>query len=350
MSSSKPNKKTKGQFYTTKSDYILEGIDIPEYVNKIIEPFAGKGDLLTWLDKKSFKKEMECYDIEPKREDIIQRDTLLNPPNYKDCWILTNPPYLARNKCDNKEVFDLYDTNDLYKCFIKTIITNECQGGIMIIPAGFFFSSRTLDNNCRSEFMSKYKIIKIKYFEETVFEDTTTTVVVVVFELSKEVLSEQKVKWILMPTREEKIFNMSATNEWIIGGEIYNLPTSKTIKITRHVEGNNLKNGEQQTFITLNALDSGKMDGRIKIEYKKDYVYPAKDCSRTYATIRVAGVELSEEQQKNICIIFNELLEKKRYEYWSLFLPQFRESKEYARKRIPFDLAYKIIGNIIMNL
>ena len=352
--STKTTKKNKGQFYTTNSDYILEGIDIPDNVNKIVEPFAGKGDLLDWLNKKSSdimqQHQILAYDIEPKRADIIKRDTLLEPPDYNDSWVITNPPYLARNKCNNKEIFDLYETNDLYKCFLKTIVDGKCQGGIIIIPAGFFFSPRTIDSICRNEFMSKYKINKIKYFEETVFEDTSTTVVVILFESSKDILTEQNVKWVMLPSGKEKIFNMSATNDWIIGGEIYNLETSKLIKITRHVEGVALKNGEHQTFITLNALDSGKMEGRIKLEYKKDYIYPAKDCSRTYATIRVSGFELSEDQQKLICSRFNELLEKKRDEYWSLFLPQYRESKEYARKRIPFELAYKIIGNIIGNL
>jgi hypothetical protein len=43
-------------------------------------------------------------------------------------------------------------------------------------------------------------------------------------------------------------------------------------------------------------------------------------------------------------------IEKKREETCSLFLPQFRESKEYARKRIPFELAYGIIRHIIAEM
>ena len=62
------------------------------------------------------------------------------------------------------------------------------------------------------------------------------------------------------------------------------------------------------------------------------------------------GTVLSEEEQILICNKFNEMVEKKRQEYWSLFLPQYRESKEYARKRMPFELAYKIIRHIILNL
>ena len=61
------------------------------------------------------------YDIEPKKDGIVKKDTLLNPPDYQGKFVITNPPYLARNKCADKTLFDKYQTNDLYKCFIKVI-------------------------------------------------------------------------------------------------------------------------------------------------------------------------------------------------------------------------------------
>jgi methylase of polypeptide subunit release factors len=48
---------------------------------------------------------MEIYDIEPKQSYIIQRDTLKNPPNYDGKFILTNPPYIARNKNEDNMIF-----------------------------------------------------------------------------------------------------------------------------------------------------------------------------------------------------------------------------------------------------
>lgn len=344
----KSSKKNKGQFYTTNNDYILDGFYIPNDIDVIIEPFAGKGDLIDWANSNINNKQIIAFDIEPKRDDIVQRDTLLNPPNYNNSWVITNPPYLARNKCENKEIFDLYNSNDLYKCFIKTLVISKCLGGIIIIPAGFFFSPRELDRDCRNEFMSTYKIIEIKYFEETVFDDTTTTVVAILFKLSEELLTNQNVKWTIMPYNEHKIFNMSINNGWIIGGEIYNLPSSNSIKVSRYVQGKKLK-GYNQTYMTLNALDNGKKNGRISLTYKQNYIYEAKDSSRTYATIIIQGIELNEQQQINICERFNLYLESKREEYWSMFLPQYRESKEYARKRIPFELSYQIIVNLILN-
>jgi hypothetical protein len=61
------NKKNRGKFYTTNSSYILEGLFIPENTKKIIEPFAGKGDLLEWIRTQGFKGQVQSYDIEPKQ-------------------------------------------------------------------------------------------------------------------------------------------------------------------------------------------------------------------------------------------------------------------------------------------
>ena len=342
-------KKLKGQFYTVNSSYILDDLPlVPPTATRVIEPFAGKGDLLDWLAKKGNTLPVEAYDIDPKKEGVIKRDTLTDPPTYKDSWILTNPPYLARNKCAEKTLFDKYDTNDLYKCFITSLTRQDaCAGGIFIIPAGFFLSPRDLDVRCRNDFLSAYRLLKVKYFEETVFPDTTTTVVAFAFEKSLVPLKEQTVEWISMPSRERRMFTMSRENDWIIGGDIYKLPVPTGIKIRRHVEGQKLKDGEQLTSITLNALDTGTQGGRICLEYKEGYVYPAKECSRAYATLCIQGKVLSADAQKKICADFNALIEKKRSETWSLFLPQFRESKEYARKRIPFELAYALVLYLI---
>ena len=400
-STTNANKKNRGQFYTTNSAYILDGFPAPPSdVARIVEPFAGKGDLIDWINNnrasadnppnndgsskgskskgsksagsmiKKTEIEIEAYDIEPKRDGIQKRDTLANPPDYSDAWVITNPPYLARNKSakDKKSVYELYGMNDLYKCFIMSVVNPPqpqqapCRGGIFIVPAGFFFSPRTMDARCRGEFMRKYRITKVRYFEEAVFDDTATTIVAFSFErlsgpANAPSLTEQNVEWELMPSGVRKTFNVCAANDWIIGGDIYNLDiggdAAAPVSVCRHVEGNALRADEQQTNMTLNALDSGTSAGsRICLTYKKDHVYPAKDSSRTYATFRVSGLAaapLNEAEQMQLCDEFNELLEKKRADTWSLFLPQFRESKEYARKRIPFELAYRIFMHLLIH-
>ncbi len=71
------SKKTLGQFYTTKSDYILQGFVIPPTVISVIEPFVGNGDLLPWIGSIPC---MELYDIDPKIPEASKRDTLKNRP------------------------------------------------------------------------------------------------------------------------------------------------------------------------------------------------------------------------------------------------------------------------------
>jgi hypothetical protein len=336
------SKKDRGQFYTVNHSYIMDGLDKP--TTKVIEPFAGKGDLLDWLGHDNW----EAYDIDPKRDDILHRDTLTEPPCYKDSFIITNPPYLARNKCSSKDIFDKYKTNDLYKCFITSLVQQEhgCLGGIFIIPAGFFLSPRDVDTECRDAFMSKYKITKVKYFEETVFPDTPTTVVAFSFVKSDVPLTSQQVVWEQRPSGTCKTFEMKKENKWIIGGDIYNLKTNPNVKISRFVKD---RGHENITNLTLCALDSGTENGRIHLKYEKDYVYQGIDTSRTFATLCIKGVKLSENDQVEITKKFNTFLESRRKRDWSLFLPQYRESKEYARKRIPFDLAYRIVSNLLLS-
>ena len=120
----------------------MQNLHIPQKINHIIDPKPlGFG----WC---------EFYRIL-----LNKRDTLLNPLNYNNKFIITNPPYLARNKSQDKSIFDKYKTNDLYKCFIQSIINNNCNGGILIIPLNFFSSIRKSDIDLRKHFLKIYDII-----------------------------------------------------------------------------------------------------------------------------------------------------------------------------------------------
>jgi len=150
-----------------------------------------------------------------------------------------------------------------------------------------------------------------------------------------------------MPAADTQMFELSKDNDWIIGGEIYHLQPTEGIKIRRYVVGQTLRDGEMLTALTLTALDSGKEDGRICLQYREGYTYPAIDTSRSYATLCIQGRVLTAAEQKQLADKFNAYLEEKREKTWSLFLPQYRESKEYARKRIPFELAYLIVSWLV---
>ena len=47
-----------GQFYTTNYEYILQNLKIPEYVKVVVEPFAGEGDLINFIQNENIKNEI----------------------------------------------------------------------------------------------------------------------------------------------------------------------------------------------------------------------------------------------------------------------------------------------------
>jgi hypothetical protein len=71
--------------------------------------------------------------------------------------------------------------------------------------------------------------------------------------------------------------------------------------------------------------------------------------SRTYLSLIITPY-LNIDQQKHLCNLFNDFLTQERKKYNSLFLPNYRESKDIARKRISFDLVYRIVEFLIPQL
>jgi len=329
------NKKNYGQFYTKRANYIIGNLinDIPENV-KLIEPYCGSGDLLI-LDG-----DWEIYDIDPKTKDTIQQDTLLNPPCYKNKFVITNPPFLYKNKNNDKTIYDKYNVSDLYKAAIITLL--ECDGGILILPLNFLCDE---DDKIRNIFFESFKILNLNIFEETVFDDTSYTICSFSF-IKKDVKDNiMLIPTKIFPSKEEIIIELNSDVSWRIGGEFHKIINNqKNIGISRLVENSKTPNSN----IYLRAIDTGTMDGRIDLSLNYNHFY-GKNTDRTFATIILDKIYTQDDQQK-ICEEFNTILESYRLKYNSLFLSNYRNStKAYSRKRISFDVCYKLISYIINN-
>jgi len=341
MSSKKRNY---GQFYTTNYSYILQTMEIPTNIDKIIEPFCGYGDMLGFL-KKNGQYTVETYDIDPKIDGTTLQDTLVHPPCYKGSFVLTNPPYLARNKCTDKTIYDKYNMNDLYKCFLSELITNQCLGGIVIIPLNFWSSIRKADIDLRRQFLSVYEVSQLNIFEEQVFVDTTYTVCSMQFHIRS---SSYNIPIIAMvyPYGAKVEATLTEDNQYMIGGEIYNLPDNPDYTITRLTSKTIDK---PSTNILVKCIDDGE-HRPISLSMVRDAeVYvdnTPKLSARTYATL-VIDPPISLDTQKRLVERFNEYLNLQRKKYNSLFLTNYRESKDIARKRISFDLVYQIVGSLL---
>lgn len=343
------NKQLLGQFYTTNYEYILQDLFIPDGINNIIEPFAGNGDLIHFMNKDNINYNIELYDIDPQKEYIVKKDTILNPPNYNGKFIITNPPYLARNKSKNKTLFDKYNVNDLYKCLIKELLSNTCIGGILIIPLNFWSSIRLSDIELRKYFLTIYNVIFLNIFEEQVFDDTSYTICSFQFELKTNLNNINNIiDTMIYPSKIQLNVELNDNNNYMIGGEIYKLKLNNYYKIIRATSKNKTK---INTNILVKCIDDNKYN-KIGLQYINDQNRYIDDTpnqtARTYATL-IIEPSIDIIQQQLVIEKFNKFLEEYRTKYNSLFLTNYRESNDIARKRISFELVYSIVEYILDN-
>jgi hypothetical protein len=157
------------------------------------------------------------YDIDPDKNQIVA-DTLTDPLEYSNVWVIANPPYLAANKSKNKSLFNQYDTDDLYKIAIRTICDDRsgCMGGILIVPLNFLSSDHS---SVKNYFFERYRIIQCKIFEEQVFEDTDYTICA--FYFIRAQADPQIIPVNFFPHKHPMAFEISKKDDWLFGRSFY---------------------------------------------------------------------------------------------------------------------------------
>ena len=316
----------KTQHFTKQYEKILKNIDF--HPKEAVDPFAGECDLFNY----SPETKWTFYDIEPKKENVIKNDSLLNPIDYTGKTVITNPPYLAKNKTKEFiEIFEKYKEDDLYKASIKSII--GCSNGILIIPINFFTDENT--EELRKIFLSYYKVSYVNVFSKPVFENTTYNVCSFYFEKG------QTDKIIFYNIDEDTSFETTLYKEYgyRLGGEFYN--SFQNIKpVFSRVRS---KDDKFITNIFLSAIDKRKSP--INLSYNKNILI-GKNTDRVYATL-TCEKELDENTQKILIDKFNDYLYNSRRKYQNLILTNYRD---FGRKRISFDDVYKICTKILENI
>lgn len=319
----------KTKHYSKKSELLLRGLK--DFVPKdaiLVEPFAGELDLVNMWPSADW----ELYDIEPKGEEINERDSLLNPPDYTGRWIITNPPFLAKNKAKDKTLFELYGFDDFYKIALHTFI--GCKGGIVIVPLNFFVDEGS--RKIREEFLSSYKVDRMNVFGKPMF--TSTTYSVCAFAFHKEQNESQSFNCYFDEIEKDFQMNISAAHGYRYGGEWLDEIEKVIPKFSRLVEGK-MPNG-QITKMKLTALDTRLSPIGIDIV---DEPYCGKQSDRIYATL-VSEVPLTERRQRELAVDFNEALACARALHYNLLFTNYRD---YNRKRIGFDFAYKLLTKLL---
>lgn len=340
-------KRQYGQYYTTNYKYILSNITIPSDVEHIIEPFTGMGDLIEFsLTCGAYTLEM--YDIDPKYNGCVKRDTLTNPPSYHNKFVITNPPFLARNKNECKILYDRYNSNDLYKCFLETIISDICQGGILILPINFVTSIRNTDVLLRKRFTECYDITQMNIFEERVFADTTYSICSILFR-KRVGTYPNDIRTTLYPSKKEMSICLDKYNNYTIGGELYNLPHNPLYKISRLTSETTQ---QQSTNIMVKCIDdtiTNQLGFKLVPTHQLFVDRSNNHTRRSYATI-ILNTDLTMAQQQVLVDRVNAFIHENRVKYNSLFLSNFRDSTSIARKRITFRLAFSICNYILSDM
>lgn len=314
--------------YTTESEIICGNLIkyIPENA-KLIEPFVGGEDLINLFPKHTW----ETYDIDEKTNAQYYQDTLIAPPNYNGKWVITNPPFLAKNKASDKTIFEKYNVDDLYKAFILSIL--DAEGGIIIVPTNFLSDERT--ENIRKQFFNRFEILELNIFTIPVFKTTTYSVCSFAFKRAK-LENYRTVKCNVMPANNQYNITLYEKYGYRLGGDIVN-----KIETYTNYFGRLTATTPSTKFITnikLYGLDT--RNNRIHVNFEDAYI--GKPTDRVYATF-VCDMVIPEETQKKMVKMFNEKFEQFRQDTFDLVLTNYRD---YNRKRVGFDFAYHFLSMI----
>ncbi len=365
-------KKQLGQFFTTNSDSILQGLERFVKNREIIDPFAGNKDLISWSRKNGCKKAVG-FDLDKKlidSKDVFYNDSINFPKQYK--FVCTNPPYLHKNKADietKKKFFagDHSNFEDLYQVSILSIL--NCEEGILIVPLNFLCAENS--NKIRNLFFNKFDILRLNIFSEQVFDDTTYNVISFYFKKKDKNSERNDISAKILPEGKEVLFTVEKKYNWQLGGTFINRikNTENRLGVFRLTD-DYLRSGEykvelafqnikdkkplhiskdiksliEKNILFLRAIDS-KNGKKIQLEDIRNYGVAGlvgKNSSRNMAYL-IFKKEISINEQIYLMNRFNSELNQERDKYLSFFLTNFRDNN---RKRISFDLTYKFLNHI----
>ncbi len=364
-------KKSLGQFFTTNSNYILQGLGGFVAGKRVVDPFAGNCELLNWVEGNGAKSAtgFDCDQDYVDGKKVFYNDSINAPRNYE--FVCTNPPYLHKNKA-SREIKQKFFSGenaifeDLYQVSIKSIL--NCHEGIIIVPLNFLCAQNS--QKARDLFFEKFQIVKLNIFSRQVFDDTTYNVIAFYFTRNQG-LSKNIVDAVIYPENKKIKLTFEKKFGWQFGGEFIGRikETKNKLGISRLTENDidagdcevpmaleNIKNKKvfktnhdiknllDKNILFLRAIDS-KNGKKIQLEDIRKYNIAGlvgKSTSRNMAHL-LFQKDVSVEEQLDLMEFFNESLQLNREKYFSFFLTNFRDNN---RKRMSFDLAYRLLNLI----
>ncbi|MDA8029872.1 MAG: hypothetical protein MPK62_01825 [Alphaproteobacteria bacterium] len=185
-----PTKREAGRYYTERNPFVLRAFkkwarayDIANDV--ILEPFAGKNNLIDMLDKLGYCRRFRSFDIKPADPDVDRRDTIASfPGGYRTC--VSNPPWLGKYSCKRRGLpWPNIAYDDLYKHCLELALEN-CENVGFIIPATFLHWWSGLSRQYGLDDHLGKRLESVTFLNSKVFSDTDNPVCMALFGSKKQ--------------------------------------------------------------------------------------------------------------------------------------------------------------------
>ncbi|AXK51613.1 Eco57I restriction-modification methylase domain-containing protein [Spiroplasma alleghenense] len=320
-----------GQYFTVKNSWITR--PVLSFINKnilsrnlILDPFAGNGDLFDAINSKIPNKEFEYkgFDIDKELSWEINDSLKQIPLNSPDkTFIITNPPYLAKNSCKRNGFNDTYKKYfnnsmhvDLYLIALETMIDLKIPG-VAIVPETF------INSKFSKEFISKIVII-----EPNPFADTEVPICIVCFDGSKK-------QDCVIYKNNDKIGKLSKLLEMN--------PLAKNINLF------DLRFNDIKGRIAIKGVDSTNPNEKIKFLNKSDLNYNLSNIKVSSRAITIINSKklsnLDDKSIEKMIDCSNSLLNNYREQTRDVLLTPFKgnDKNNSRRRRLDFKIARAII-------
>lgn len=316
-------KRNLGQYFTRKSDWLephIKEFIVSSGYTKLIDPFAGEGDLLNLAKELGFN-EVVGLDIDPNLG-WVENDSLSNIPEYKDGIVITNPPYLSKNSAKRRGLksYNYFIGNgfqDLYQVAMERVF-ESVERSVFIIPETFMTSMMFL-----------HHIYSLTVIEKQLFDDTECPVCVCCFKANRhKPYYIYKGKDFLFDSKEANVI-------------LKEFETNADINVRFNVKNGNLG---------LRGVDGLCEENKIKFCFPKELNYDSSNIKISSRAISIMDVDF--DITEKFLIKANDILNEYRNKTHDIFLSPFKNNNKggVRRRRLDFKTARQIINKTVEEL
>lgn len=302
-------KVSRGAFHTTRGGWLLPQVE--RFLRRaapreIVDPFAGRGDLLGALAARGFRR-LRGYDVDGSHGHEV-RDGLRHVASV-DGAIVTNPPHLAKHSASRKRVRDLVapyfaesPRHDLYQIALDRCL-EAARHVVAIVPETFVNSD-----------FEKERVVSITVVEEPLFDDTDQPVCVVCFGPRA-----------VPPSRRTMYRGAQRLLTWA------ELRAHRLVPVRDRTIRFNAVDGQ----IALRAVDLTDPAARIRFLPASDLDYDRKGIKHSSRLVTIVAVEgLPQRRVAGVVAVANRIVDAHRAATHDLLLSPFKgNTKEGVRRR-----------------